>query len=357
MEIDEWLKIAKTENASDLYLKAFVPPVMRVYGQLRPLPLPPLKPEEIETVAQSIMNPLQKEKFVANWQVNLAYWKPDIGRFRVNVFRQKDTVACVFREVKTEIPSFEILGLPPFLKQLVLERQGLILITGAAGMGKSTTLAAMIEYRNQNSAGHIITVEEPIEYLHEDKQSLVSQREIGMDAISYHEALRDALRQTPDVIVIGEMRDLETVSAALHFAETGHLVLSTLHSVSASLTLERLVSFFPAESRFLAFMGLALNLRAVVAQKLLPKSDGHGMALACEILVNTPYVRELISAGNISGIQSALQKGAYDGMMTLDDSIFTLLQAGLISKEEAIASAYSPNEMKLRMKGLWGRDF
>ncbi len=357
MEIDEWLRIAKAENASDLYLKAFAPPVIRVYNRLHPLALPPLKPEEIEAIALSIMNRSQEEKFTDQWQVNLAYWKPEIGRFRVNIYRQKDTVACVFREVKKEIPSFEVLGLPSTLRKIVLERQGLILITGAAGMGKSTTLAAMIDYRNQSSSGHIITVEDPIEFLHEDKQSLVSQREVGIDAVSYHDALRDALRQTPDVIVIGEMRDLETVTSALHFAETGHLVLSTLHSVSASLTLERLASFFPAESRFLAFMGLALNLRAVIAQRLLPRSDGQGMSLACEILVNTPYVRELIGAGNINGIQSALQKGAYDGMMTLDDSIFGLLQAGIISAEEAIASAYSPNEMKLRIKGFWGKDF
>jgi pilus retraction protein PilT len=356
-KLQEWLKTARERDASDLYIKAFSPPVLRIYNQFYVLNEPALSSEETEELAFSLMSPEQKERFKRYLQINLAYWKPQVGRFRVNIYRQKETIACVFRTVREEIPTFEELHLPELLKNIALEKRGLVLITGAAGMGKSTTLACLIDYRNSLLPGHIITLEDPIEYLHRDKKSLVSQREISLDALSFSLALKDALRQTPDVIVIGEIRDYETVKSALHFSETGHLVFGTLHSTNVVNALERLASFFPPPSQPQAFVEISLNLRAVISQILLPRADSDGLVLACEILVNTPYVRELIRNGNLAEIPTALRKGSYDGMQTFDQAIYQLYEQKLISEEDAIAFAQSPNEMKLRMKGLYGKEF
>ncbi|MCR4432428.1 MAG: PilT/PilU family type 4a pilus ATPase [Caldiserica bacterium] len=355
--LQEWLKTARERDASDLYIKAFSPPVLRIYNQFHPLEEKGLSPEETQELAFSLMSPDQKERFRRYLQVNLAYWKPEVGRFRVNIYRQRETIACVFRTVRDQIPSFEELRLPELLKAMALEKRGLILITGAAGMGKSTTLACLIDYRNNTLPGHIITLEDPIEYLHRDKKSLISQREISLDAISFSMGLKDALRQTPDVIVIGEIRDYETVKAALHFSETGHLVFGTLHSTNVVAALERLVSFFPSTSQGQAFIEISLNLRAVISQILLPRADADGLVLVCEILVNTPYVRELIRNGNLTEIPGAIRKGSYDGMQTFDQAIYQLYEQKLISEEDAIAFAQSPNEMKLRLKGLYGKEF
>lgn len=356
-KLQKWLKSARERDASDLYIKAFSPPVLRIYNQLFPLDERELSPEETQKLANSILSPEQMERFKRHLQVNLAYWNQEVGRFRVNVYRQKETVACVFRTVRDQIPSFEELRLPGILKTLALEKRGLVLITGAAGMGKSTTLACLIDYRNNLLQGHIITLEDPIEYLHQDKKSLISQREISLDAVSFSLGLRDALRQTPDVIVIGEIRDYETVKAALHFSETGHLVFGTLHSTNAVAALERLVSFFPSPSHGQAFAEISLNLRAIISQLLLPRAETDGLILACEILVNTPYVRDLIRNGNLSEIPSAIRKGFYDGMQTFDQAIYQLYEQKLITEEDAVAFAQSPNEMKLRLKGLYGKEF
>ena len=356
VHLDEWLAVAKERNASDLYIKAYSPPILRVYGQFHALTDQPLTPRETESIALGMMDSDHLERFKKERQVNLAYWKPELGRFRVNVYQQRETTACVMRQVKSEIPSFEALRLPLFLKEVALERRGLVLITGATGMGKSTSLAAMVDHRNHSRPGHIITLEDPIEYLYEDDLSLISQRELGMDVGSWTDGLKDALRQAPDVIVIGELRDEETVSSALHFAETGHLVLATLHSNNVTQALERIVSFFPSNHQNQAYLEISLALRVVVSQVLLPRSDGEEMLLACEVLVNTPYVRDLIRNGQLPSIKGALQKGSFDGMRTFDQSIYQLYAQGLISQNEVIAAAQSPSEMKLRIEGLLGKD-
>jgi len=354
--LDEWLAVAKERNASDLYIKAYSPPILRVYGQFYALTDQPLTPRETEAIAMGMMDNDHLELFKKDRQVNLAYWKPELGRFRVNVYQQRETTACVMRQVKSKIPSFESLRLPVFLKEVALERRGLVLITGATGMGKSTSLAAMVDHRNHSRPGHIVTLEDPIEYLYEDDLSLVSQRELGMDVGSWTDGLKDALRQAPDVIVIGELRDEETVSSALHFAETGHLVLATLHSNNVTQALERIVSFFSSNHQNQAYLEISLNLRVVVSQVLLPRSDGEEMVLACEVLVNTPYVRDLIRNGQLPSIKGALQKGSFDGMRTFDQSMYQLYAQGLISQSEVIAAAQSPSEMKLRIEGLLGKD-
>lgn len=356
VHLDEWLAVAKERNASDLYIKAYSPPILRVYGQFHALTDQPLTPRETESIALGMMDSDHLERFKKERQVNLAYWKPELGRFRVNVYQQRETTACVMRQVKSVIPSFEALRLPLFLKEVALERRGLVLITGATGMGKSTSLAAMVDHRNHSRPGHIITLEDPIEYLYEDDLSLISQRELGMDVGSWTDGLKDALRQAPDVIVIGELRDEETVSSALHFAETGHLVLATLHSNNITQALERIVSFFPSNHQNQAYLEISLTLRVVVSQVLLPRSDGEEMLLACEVLVNTPYVRDLIRNGQLPSIKGALQKGSFDGMRTFDQSIYQLYAQGLISQNEVIAAAQSPSEMKLRIEGLLGKD-
>ncbi|MCX5976465.1 MAG: PilT/PilU family type 4a pilus ATPase [Coprothermobacterota bacterium] len=363
MHLDEWLAVAKERNASDLYIKAYSPPILRIYGQFHALTDQPLTPRETETIAMGMMDNDHLEHFKVDRQVNLAYWKPELGRFRVNIYQQRGTTACVMRQVKSVIPSFEALRLPLFLKEVALERRGLVLITGATGMGKSTTLAAMVDHRNHSRPGHIVTLEDPIEYLYEDDLSLISQRELGMDVGSWTDGLKDALRQAPDVIVIGELRDEETVSSALHFAETGHLVLATLHSNNVTQALERIVSFFPSNHQNQAYLEISLNLRVVVSQVLLPRNSTapggvscDGMLLACEVLVNTPYVRDLIRNGQLPSIQGALKKGSFDGMRTFDQSIYQLYAQGLISRNEVVAAAQSPSEMKLRIEGLLGKD-
>ncbi len=356
VHLDEWLAVAKERNASDLYIKAYSPPILRVFGKFHALTDQPLTPRETESIAMGMMDSDHLELFKKERQVNLAYWKPELGRFRVNVYQQRETMACVMRQVRSLIPSFEALRLPLFLKEVALERRGLVLITGASGMGKSTSLAAMVDHRNHSRSGHIVTLEDPIEYLYEDDLSLVSQRELGMDVGSWTDGLKDALRQAPDVIVIGELRDEETVSSALHFAETGHLVLATLHSNNVTQALERIVSFFPSNHQNQAYLEISLNLRVVISQVLLPRSDGEEMLLACEVLVNNPYVRDLIRNGQLPSIKGALQKGSFDGMRTFDQSMYQLYAQGLISQSEVIAAAQSPSEMKLRIEGLLGKD-
>jgi twitching motility protein PilU len=351
MEINDLLIHMATREASDLYLKTEAPPMLRIAGQLSPLGETPLTSEAVEQLAGQMMQPRHKREFEERQQVNLAYYSPALGRYRVNVYTQRSAPAVVIRRIKSQIPTFQELGLPKALSEMAMAPRGLVLITGPTGSGKSTTLASMIDYRNRNAPGHIVTIEDPIEFVHADHASLVSQREVGTDCDSFNTALKDALRQTPDVILIGEMRDVESATAAVHFAETGHLVLSTLHSTNASQTIERILHFFPQESHDNVQLQLSLNLIGVLSQRLIPRRDG-GLVLAVEMMLATPHVRDLLKKGNISGLRTAIQAGVQEGMQTFDQAVYALIQAGAIDTETGMQYADSPNDVRLRLRGL-----
>jgi len=339
-------------DASDLYVKVGSPPTYRVHGRLQPLEGPKVSPAAAEALVREILDAEQQEQLRQHHSVDLAYSLPGVGRFRVNVYRQRGTLAFVARRVRTDIPSFEDLGLPEVLKDLVMRPRGLVLVTGPTGSGKSTTLAAMIDHRNTHHDGHIVTIEDPIEFLHPDKRSLVSQREVATDTPSFHHALRSALRQAPDVLLIGEMRDRESADAALYFAETGHLVLSTLHTVNASQALERLLAFFPPDHTQEILHRLSITLEGIVSQRLVPRADGAGRVAALEVLLATPRVRELVRRGDVGAIKQAIQAGAQEGMQTFDQALYDLVQRGLVTAEEALRHADSPNDLRLRIRGL-----
>ena len=352
MDLNDLLIHMASREASDLYLKTDAPPVLRIAGQFAQLGETPLSPEAVQALANQMMQPRHQREFDERQQVNLAYQTPALGRYRVNIYTQRSLPAIVIRRIKTEIPSFEELRLPPALVDLAMAPRGLVLVTGPTGSGKSTTLAAMIDYRNRHAPGHIVTIEDPIEFVHADHQSLVSQREVGTDCDSFATALRDALRQTPDVILIGEMRDVESASAAVHFAETGHLVLSTLHSVNASQTIERIMHFFPQESHNNVQLQLSLNLIGVFSQRLIPRRAGDGLVLAAEVMLATPFIRDLLRRGDVGGIRAAIGAGAPDGMQTFDQSVFALIKEGTIDTETGMQYADSPNDVRLRLRGL-----
>jgi twitching motility protein PilU len=339
-------------GASDLYLKAGTPPMYRIAGQVETSGLAAPLPGAMDGLVAGIMNEAQHDSLRRNGHADFAYWEPSLGRFRVNVYLQRGSVALVARRVRNEIPSIEELQLPNVIADLALVPRGLVLVTGPAGSGKSTTLAAMIEHRNRTMAGHIITIEDPIEYLHADRQSIVSQREIGTDADSFASALRGALRQTPDVLLIGEMRDVDSAQAGVYFAETGHLVLSTLHTINANQALNRLVHFFAAEIHEEIFLRLAATLVGVIAQRLVARADGSGMVPAVEVLRATPRVRDLIRQGQIGQLRQTMMDAPDGGMQTFDDSFFDLYQRGLISVETALEYAESPNDLRLRLRGF-----
>jgi twitching motility protein PilU len=339
-------------GASDLYVKADTPPMLRIAGTVEASGLPAPSPAAVDELLAGIMTDERRDALRRAGHADFAYWDPALGRFRVNVYLQRGTAALVARRVRQDIPSFEELALPAVVAELALTPRGLVLVTGPAGSGKSTTLAAMIDHRNRTVSGHIITLEDPIEYLHVDRQSIVSQREIGTDADSFASALRGALRQTPDVLLIGEMRDAESAQAAVYFAETGHLVLSTLHTINANQALDRILHFFPAEVHAEVFLRLAATLVGVVAQRLVPRADGNGMVPGVEVLRATPRVRDLIRRGEIGPLRQAMAEGHDGGMQTFDDSFFDLYQRGLISVETALESAESPNDLRLRLRGF-----
>jgi pilus retraction protein PilT len=358
--LSDLLGMAVRMDASDLHVKAGSPPTCRVHARMEQLPLPEVTPETSEAWAREMLDPDQLAQLHREGSVDLAYSLPGAGRFRVNVYRQRGTVAFVARRVRTDIPSFEDLGLPEVLKDLSMRKRGLVLVTGPTGSGKSTTLAAMIDYRNRHEDGHIVTIEDPIEFLHPDKRSLVSQREVATDTPSFHHALRAALRQAPDVLLIGEMRDRESADAALYFAETGHLVLSTLHTINAAQTLERLLAFFPPDGTQEILHRLSITLEGIVSQRLIPRADGAGRVLACELLLATPRVRELVRRGDVAGLRQAIQAGAQEGMQTFDQALYDLCRRGMVTEDEALRWADSPGELRLRLKGalssgLWGR--
>jgi len=355
MHINDLLKIATERGSSDLHLKVGSYPVVRVHGTLLPLTdLKRLMQEDTIAMAFSIMSGRQKQKFKDNYEIDIAYSVPGLGRFRCNIFQQRGTVGLVLRVIPIKILSFGDLMLPPILKTICEERRGLILCTGTTGSGKSTTLAAMIDYINSTRTEHVMTIEDPIEFLHRDKKSLVNQREVEVDTKSFAQALRSALRQDPDVILVGEMRDYETIETALTAAETGHLVLSTLHTMDATETVNRIISVFPPHQQKQIRIQLAAVLKAVISLRLLPRADGQGRVAATEIMRVTPYIRDCIeNKEKTKLIREAISQGTSQyGMQTFDQSIYGLYQKELISLDEALRRATNPDEFKLKIQGI-----
>jgi twitching motility protein PilU len=341
------------QGASDIYVKAGSPPALRIRGAAMPLPHEKLSAEDTRALVDSILTrPKDRAQFDDHFFCNLAWSAPDVGRFRVNAYMQRGTAAMVLRLVESKVPTLEALNLPSVLAEVIMEKNGLVLVTGATGSGKSTTLAAMIDYRNENSRGHILTLEDPIEFLHADKSCIVSQREVGTDCETFEDALHDALRQAPDVILLGEIRSLETMEAALHMSETGHLVLGTLHATSAIQTIERIMNFFPKEAHDHYYLNLALNLRSIIAQRLIPTSDGKSRVAAQEILLATPRVRDLLRRGDVSELKPAMAGAMQEGMQTFDQALYNLVQDGRVTEEQALAYAESPGDLKLKLRGF-----
>lgn len=349
LDIKKLLTVMNEHDASDLYVTVESPPCYRVNGIVRPAGNRCLEPEETEMLAMSIMSEKQQREFEESNEQNLALYYPALGRYRVSIFKQKACVGMVIRQIKTHIDTIEDLGLPPILKDISMAKRGLVLVVGATGSGKSTSLAAMIDWRNTNQAGHIISVEDPIEFIHVHKKSIVTQREIGMDTGDYHTALKNALRQAPDVILIGEIRDLETMEAAITFAETGHLCLATLHSNNANQAMERVMNFFPAVRHKQIYLQLSLNLRSIVSQRLIRTVEGHRLA-AVEVLLASPRIKDLIHKGEISELKEAMEKSSTVGMQTFDSHIYELYRDGKISFNEALKNADSANNLRLRIK-------
>ena len=338
-------------GASDLYITVDSPPIIRIEGTNYPVEGEPLTPTEVEALANSLMTERQRATFEDALEMNLGISSSKLGRFRVNIFRQRGAVGVVVRTIKTQIPTIDGLGLPSVLKDIVLTKRGLVLVTGATGSGKSTTLAAMIDWRNEQTAGHIVTVEDPIEFMHPHKHSIVTQREIGFDTHDYETALKNTLRQAPDVILIGEVRDRETMEAAITFADTGHLCLATLHSNNANQAIERIMNFFAIERHQEIFLQLSLNLRAIISQRLVPGKAGKRVA-ALEILIDTPYVKDLIKKGEVDTIKEAMERSVQEGGQTFDQALFELYKAGQIDAEQALANADSANNLRIQMKNL-----
>jgi twitching motility protein PilU len=349
MNIRDILKVMVERNASDIYLTEGLPPMYRIEGVTQPVGSAPFTNEMLETLAKDVMRDKQKKEFEDTNEMNLALFYPDMGRFRVNIFRQRGNVGFVIRQIKVEIVPIDKLGLPPIVKDIIMSKRGLVIVVGATGSGKSTSLAAMIDHRNANSPGHIITVEDPIEFVHRHKRSVITQREIGFDTMTYHAALKNTLRQAPDVILIGEVRDLETMEAAIAFAETGHLCLCTLHANNANQAIERVMNFFPQERHAQIYLQLSLNLRAIISQRLIPGVDGKRVA-ALEVMMDTPRVKDLIKKGEIDTIKEAMEQGVQEGCQTFDYVLFNLYREGKISIEQAIANADSANNLRLKIK-------
>ncbi len=336
-------------EASDVYITVDSPPMYRVEGTVYPWGNRKYSPEETETMAMSLMSQIQKTYFARRWEMNLAISYPNLGRFRVNIFRQRGYFGMVLRHIKIYIKTIDELDLPQVLKDIAMTTRGLVLVAGRTGSGKSTTLAAMIDYRNSNAPGHIVTIEDPIEFVHAHKKSIITQREIGIDTHGYGSALKHTLRQAPDVILIGEVRDVETMEAAIDYAETGHLCLGTIHANNANQTIERIMNFFPPERHTQIYMQLSLNLRSIISQRLIPRPDGMRVA-AVEILLDTPRVKDLIHKAQIDTIKEAMSEGKLEGMQTFDQSIFDLYKQGIIDYNNAIAYSDSANDLRLRIK-------
>lgn len=349
IDIRQLLKVMVERDASDIYLTVDLPAIYRVQGATQAIGDTTFTNDQLEALAQYIMREKQRKDFEQNMEMNLALYYPDLGRFRVNIFRQRGNIGIVIRQIKVQITPIDKLGLPPIIKEIAMTKRGLVLFVGATGSGKSTSLAAMIDYRNEHAPGHIISIEDPIEFVHRHKKSVVTQREVGFDTHSYEAALKNTLRQAPDVIMIGEIRDKETMEAAIAFAETGHLCLSTLHANNANQAIERVMNFFPAERHPQIYLQLSLNLRAIVSQRLIPSLDGKRVA-ALEILMDTPRAKDLIKKGQVDLLKEAMEQGVQQGCQTFDQVLFELYQSGKISVEQALINADSANNLRLKIK-------
>lgn len=348
MRFEQYLKFMAQKDASDLYLSTGAAPSVKLHGTLRPLERERLLAGAVKEVAYSVMDEEQIAAFEKKPEMNLALSRPGVGRFRVNIFMQRNDVAMVVRNIKIEIPDMESLGLPEILSKIIMAKRGLVLFVGATGSGKSTSLASLIDYRNTNTAGHIITIEDPIEFVHPHKKSIVNQREVGVDTDCYEDALKNTLRQAPDVILIGEVRDRDTMEFAISFAETGHLAISTLHSNNANQALDRIINFFPADRREQLLMDLSLNIQAIISQRLIPTPEGKRVA-AIEILLGTPLLREMIKRGDVSEIKELMEKSEHLGMRSFDSALCKLYDDGKISLDEALKNADSQNNLRLRI--------
>ena len=349
VNIQNFFKTMVDTEASDLYLTVAKPPMYRVSGRIQEGGEHRFSPEELEQIAQSIMNEKQRGEFAATMEMNLAMSLPSVSRFRVNIFQQRGSVGMVIRRIKADVSSLDELGLPSVLKDIVMTKRGLVLVVGATGSGKSTSLAAMIDHRNASEAGHIITIEDPIEFVHRHKQSIVTQREVGFDTHTFQSALKNTLRQAPDVILIGEIRDTETMEAAITFAETGHLCLGTLHSNNANQAIERIMNFFPIERHAQIYLQLSLNLRSIVSQRLVSSLDGKRVA-ALEVLMDTPRIKDLIKKGETDILKEAMEQGIQEGCQTFDQALFALYRDEKISLDQALINADSANNLRLKIK-------
>jgi twitching motility protein PilU len=344
------LRTMVQKNGSDLFITAGAVPSMKVDGAMKPLSNQSLSPQHTQVLVSAIMNDKQRSEFEATQECNFAISLPGVSRFRVNAFTQRGSVGVVLRVIRSDIPEFKDLNLPPILKDISMTKRGLVIFVGATGSGKSTSLAAMVGHRNQNSHGHIITIEDPIEFVHNHRNCIVTQREVGVDTDSFETALKNTLRQAPDVILIGEIRDRETMDHAIAFAETGHLCLSTLHANSTNQALDRIINFFPEDRRQQLLMDLSLNLKSLISQRLVPAASGNGRIAAIEIMINSPLMSDLIFKGNVHDIKELIAKSNELGMQTFDQALFQLYERGQITYEDALRNADSVNDLRLRIK-------
>lgn len=356
IDFTSYLKLMAHKKASDLFVTAGVPPSMKVNGRIAPITQNALTPQQSRDLVLNVMTPAQREEFEKTHECNFAIGVSGVGRFRVSCFYQRNQVGMVLRRIESRIPTIEELNLPPVLKTLAMTKRGIVLFVGATGTGKSTSLAAMIGYRNQNSSGHIITIEDPIEFVHKHEGCIITQREVGVDTDSWEAALKNTLRQAPDVIMIGEVRTREGMDHAIAFAETGHLVLATLHANNANQAMDRIINFFPEDRRSQLLMDLSLNLKGVVAQQLVPTPDGKARRVAMEILLGTPLVQDYIRDGEVHKLKEVMKESTNLGMRTFDQSLFELYMAGEISYEDALRHADSANEVRLKIKLSQGGD-
>src|SRR5690242_19373084 len=348
--IHELLQLLVKENGSDLFITAAFPPAVKVDGKITPVSKTAMSPQHTIELVRSVMNDKQAAEFESTKECNFAISPPGVGRFRVNAFVQQGRVGMVLRTIVTDIPKFEDLGLPPVLRDVIMSKRGIMLFIGATGAGKSTSMAALLGYRNENSHGHIITIEDPVEYVHPHKNCMITQREVGVDTDSWEAALKNTLRQAPDVILIGEIRDMEVMEHAVAFAETGHLALGTLHANNSNQAMDRIINFFPEARRHQLLMDLSLNLKAVVSQRLIPLKEGKGRAAAVEVLLNSPLISDLIFKGEVHEIKEIMKKSRELGMQTFDQALFDLFEMGRISYEDALRFADSTNEVRLNIK-------
>ena len=344
MILDKLFQLMSEKHASDIFISAGAPIHIKIQGNTIPVNQQVMLPDMIEKIAYELMSPDQNKTFEANWEMNLSFGVPNVGNFRVNIFRQRGSTSIVIRFILGNIPALDELGLPNILGELIMEKRGLILIVGATGSGKSTTIASMLDHRNANRSGHILTVEDPIEFLFKHKKSIVNQREIGMDTQDWQSALKNAMRQAPDCILIGEIRDKETMQAAIAYSQTGHLCLATLHANNSYHALNRIISFFPAENRPALFLDLSVALRAIISQRLVKKPDGQRIPTS-EIMLNTRHISELIERGEVQGIKDAMEQTLAPGSQTFEQDLFKLYSAGVITIDEALANADSPTNL------------